>query len=92
VGRQPTEIVMYAYTWWGTAVESGEVLGTQSEGVVVANQFHQHAADEKNKIFDVGSPVVGRHDLDIGILGPHLLGGRGGAVWVDRGGCARGIM
>lgn len=40
MGRQPTQIVMYADAWWGTAVEAGEVPSAQGEGVVVADQFY----------------------------------------------------
>jgi len=92
VRRQPTQIVVYADTWWGTAVEAGEVSGAQGEGVVVADQFHQHAADEEDEVSDVGSPIFGWHDLHVWVLGPHLLGGSGGAVWVDRCESARSIL
>ena len=54
-------------------MEAREVLCAQCKGVVVADEFHQHAANEEDEIFDIGSPVLSWHYFSWLILGAHLF-------------------
>ena len=54
-------------------MEAREVLCAQCKGVVVADEFHQHAADEEDEIFNIRGPVLSWHYFGWLVLRAHLL-------------------